>query len=71
MLCGIGGLIGIGFGCVGTLIAGKLLLKTVILPAVWITLFAFALSVALGIVFGIYPAAKAANLQPVEALRAE
>ena len=42
-----------------------------IYPAVWITAAAFSLSVALGIIFGIYPAAKASNLQPVEALRAE
>jgi putative ABC transport system permease protein len=42
-----------------------------IYPAAWITLSAFSLSVALGVIFGIYPAAKAAKLQPVEALRAE
>ena len=42
-----------------------------IYPAAWITLCAFTLSVALGILFGIYPAAMAARLQPVEALRAE
>ena len=40
-------------------------------PSLNITLGAFALSVALGILFGIYPAAKASKLQPVEALRAE
>ena len=34
-------------------------------------LLANLLGVALGIVFGIYPAAKASKLQPVEALRAE
>jgi putative ABC transport system permease protein len=71
MLCGIGGMIGIIIGYVGSLIAGKLLLQMIVWPAPWITACAFALSVLLGILFGIYPAAKASRLQPVEALRAE
>jgi len=36
-----------------------------------VTLAAFGLSVALGVLFGSYPAAKASKLQPVEALRAD
>ena len=71
MLCGIGGIIGILVGTLGTLIAGRLLLKTLIWPSLWITACAFLLSLVLGILFGIYPAAKASKLQPVEALRAE
>ena len=71
MICGIGGIIGIAIGTVGTRIAGKLLIKIDIWPSIGITLGAFLLSVALGILFGIYPAAKASKLQPVEALRAE
>ena len=66
-----GCLIGIAIGTVGTRIAGKLLIKIDIWPSIGITLGAFLLSVALGILFGIYPAAKASKLQPVEALRAE
>jgi putative ABC transport system permease protein len=71
MLCGIGGIIGIGIGAVGSYIVGRLMFQMTIYPAVWITACAFGFSVALGIIFGIYPALKAANLQPVEALRAE
>ena len=71
MICGMGGIIGIAIGTVGTRIAGKLLIKIDIWPSIGITLGAFLLSVALGILFGIYPAAKASKLQPVEALRAE
>ena len=71
MLCGIGGIIGILIGTGGSLLVGRLMFQMTIYPAAWITLCAFTLSVALGILFGIYPAAKAARLQPVEALRAE
>ena len=71
MLCGIGGIIGILIGTGGSLLVGWLMFQMTIYPAAWITLCAFTLSVALGILFGIYPAAKAARLQPVEALRAE
>ena len=71
MICGIGGIIGILIGTLGSRIAGMLLMKMDIWPSVNITVGAFALSVALGILFGIYPAAKASRLQPVEALRAE
>ena len=63
--------IGILLGTGGSLLAGKLLFQMTIYPAAWITGSAFSLSVALGVIFGIYPAAKAAKLQPVEALRAE
>ena len=71
MLCGMGGIIGILIGTGGSLLVGRLMFQMTIYPAAWITLCAFTLSVALGILFGIYPAAKAARLQPVEALRAE
>ncbi|MCI2057986.1 MAG: ABC transporter permease [Oscillibacter sp.] len=71
MLCGIGGIIGILIGFIGSLIAGTLLLHLTVWPSPLITMGAFGLSVLLGILFGIYPAAKASRLQPVEALRAE
>ena len=71
MLCGIGGIIGIILGTGGTRLAGRLLVQMDIWPSVTITLGAFLLSVSLGSLFGIYPAAKASKLQPVEALRAE
>ena len=71
MLCGIGGIIGILLGAAGSFAVGQLMFHMTIFPAFWITATAFSLSLALGIIFGIYPAAKASNLQPVEALRAE
>ena len=72
MICGIGGIIGIAIGYGGTHLAGRLLFDGMSLyPAPRITVGAFAFSVSLGILFGMYPAIKASGLQPVVALRAE
>ena len=71
MICGIGGLFGIGVGYVGTLIVGKLSFGIILIPSPGVTVGAAAISVALGIIFGMYPAVKASGLQPVVALRAD
>ena len=71
MICGIGGIFGILVGYLGTLIVGKMSFQTILVPSAGITVGAFLISVALGIVFGLYPAVKASGLQPVEALRAD
>ena len=71
MICGIGGIIGIGVGYVGTLIIGKLSFNMILIPSPAITFGAAVISVALGIIFGMYPAIKASGLQPVVALRAD
>ncbi|NLF34358.1 MAG: FtsX-like permease family protein [Clostridiales bacterium] len=71
MICSIGGIFGIIVGYLGTLIVGKLSFETILIPGVSITVGAFFISVALGIIFGMYPAVKASGLQPVDALRSE
>ena len=71
MICGIGGLFGIAAGYVGTLIVGKLSFKMILIPNAGVTVGAFFISVALGVVFGLYPAIKASGLHPVDALRAD
>ena len=71
MICGIGGIFGILVGYVGTLIVGKLSFNMILIPSPGVTLGAAAISVALGIIFGMYPAIKASGLQPVVALRAD
>lgn len=71
-LCAFGGIIGILIGALLTLVL-KLILGSV-LPAqmsvIW-ALTAFTVSCVIGLVFGIYPAWKAATLDPIEALRYE
>lgn len=71
MICGIGGIFGIIVGYIGTLIVCKLSFGAIMFPSVGITFGAAAISIILGIIFGMYPAIKASGLQPVVALRAE
>ena len=71
VICGIGGLIGIGLGYVGTMVFSKLLFQEVMTPTPSIAVGAFVFSAVLGVIFGMYPAVKASGLQPVAALRAD
>jgi putative ABC transport system permease protein len=67
-LCALGGVIGIIAGSIIASALRFLLPSTVSL--LWV-LTAFLSSCAIGLIFGIYPAWKAANLNPIEALRYE
>ena len=68
VLCAVGGAIGIMLGSLGAL--GLTFLISSQVSPLWV-LFAFFSSCAIGLVFGIYPAWKAASLNPIEALRYE
>jgi putative ABC transport system permease protein len=65
-----GGLLGIGFGFfLAWLIARTAEWKTIVTTAS--VLIAFGVSMAVGVIFGIYPAMKASRINPIEALRYE
>jgi putative ABC transport system permease protein len=70
LLAGAGGVIGVLLGItipyVVTQTAG---MKTII--TLWSPMLAFGISALVGVVFGIYPALRAAQMDPVEALRHE
>jgi putative ABC transport system permease protein len=71
----IGGLIGIGLGWTIATIVGQIAAAsdTAITPLIGLdaVLLATLFSTAVGLFFGIYPANRAANLEPVDALRYE
>jgi putative ABC transport system permease protein len=67
-LCAVGGLIGVISG--SAIALGIHLVFPSLLSPVWMAV-AFISSCAIGLIFGIYPAWKAANLNPIDALRYE
>jgi putative ABC transport system permease protein len=70
-LCVVGGLIGILAGAIFTLILHYAVsFLHAALSATWV-IVAFVVSAAIGLIFGIYPAWKAAAMDPIEALRYE
>jgi putative ABC transport system permease protein len=67
-LCAVGGLIGVLVGS-GIALGLKYLIASLVSP-LWIAI-GFGSSCGIGLLFGIYPAWKAANLNPIDALRYE
>ncbi len=67
-LTGLGGVLGILFGWIVAELV-KLVMPTFI--PLWAPITGFVVSVALGVGFGLWPAVKAAKLDPIEALRYE
>jgi putative ABC transport system permease protein len=71
LLCGVGGVLGVGLGLgLGTLLS-KVLMKHLGAVPLWALTASLAVPVLVGLVFGIYPANKAAKLDPIESLRYE
>jgi putative ABC transport system permease protein len=70
MISCAGGLVGVVAGVVLSWIIGRLAGWTTLVSLSSIVL-AFSVSVAIGLVFGVYPARRAAALDPVEALHYE
>jgi len=71
ILCAVGGLIGLALGMgSGTLISYFVMKHVGAVPS-WAILSALIVPATTGLIFGLYPAAKASKLDPIEALRYE
>jgi putative ABC transport system permease protein len=65
-----GGMLGVGLGVGGALTLPHFISNPIAISVPWI-LIAIAVAAVIGIGFGVYPAARAARLSPIEALRSE
>jgi putative ABC transport system permease protein len=69
-LCEVGGVLGILLGLLGGNLAAYFLKVPMVVPYDWV-LFGLVICSVVGITFGTYPAYKAANIDPIDALRYE
>jgi len=70
ILCIVGGLLGIFIGIIVGNFAGSFLNAQSAIPVDWV-IIGITMCIIVGIIFGTYPAYKAANLDPIESLRYE
>jgi putative ABC transport system permease protein len=70
VLCEVGGALGVSLGVAGGNLAAHLMDRPMVLPVDWIFI-GLGICSLVGIIFGTYPAYKAANLDPIESLRYE
>ena len=70
VLSASGGVIGVLVG-IGLPLLVEAMAKIHVALSWWAPVLAFCLSVSVGIIFGIYPAQRAASMDPIEALRRE
>lgn len=70
ILCEIGGIFGILLGIITGNLLGIYLNTVVVIPYDWVIIGLIICS-AVGIIFGVYPAYKAAKLNPIDSLRYE
>jgi putative ABC transport system permease protein len=70
ILCEIGGIVGVVLGIGGGNVVSILTSAPAVFPVDW-ALIGLVVCSFVGLVFGVYPAWKAANLDPIEALRYE
>ena len=78
VMCGIGGLLGIGFGIGIGYACSNIAVKIVKVVPQWPVVISpqwmavsVSISTCIGIVFGLYPAVRASQISPIEALRTE
>jgi putative ABC transport system permease protein len=70
VLCEVGGVIGVILGVGGGNLAAYFLKLPPVVPVDWV-IFGLLICSVVGVVFGTYPAFKAANLDPIDSLRYE